>query len=144
MFENLVQALRQTPRRLVYTEGTEPRILEAVARLKAEKILVPVLIGPEAQVHAAAAAGGYDIDGVEIYDPAVYPEMDELAGQMYELRKGKLTLQECRQTLMQSNYFGVMLVKAGVVDALLGGATWKIRRAKPAVRALRLHTLPPV
>ncbi len=28
--------------------------------------------------------------------------------------------------------------------ALLGGATWKIRRAKPAVRALRLHTLPPV
>ena len=45
MFENLVEILKQNPRKIVYTEGTDARILESAARLKAGGFLTPVLVG---------------------------------------------------------------------------------------------------
>ena len=63
MFANLVERLKANePRRLVFTEGTDARILEAAARLKQEGIITPVLIGDPEAVKAAAADGGFDIE----------------------------------------------------------------------------------
>ena len=49
--------------------------------------------------------------------------MDEMVDAMVALRKGKMTPEECRELLKKGNYFGTMLVKMGVADSLLGGAT---------------------
>ena len=65
------------------------------------------------EVKAAAQAGGFDIEGMEIIDPATYPEMDEMVAKMVELRKGKMTEEQCRAALAKGNYFGTMLVKMG-------------------------------
>lgn len=65
MFENLIEILKKNPRKIVYPEGTDARILESAARLKAGGFLTPVLIGNAAEVKAAAAKGGFDIDGLE-------------------------------------------------------------------------------
>src|SRR5699024_12558760 len=73
---------------------------------------------------AAAAAGGFDISGAEIIDPDTYEGFDEMVNTMVELRKGKMTAEECRDLLKKSNYFGTMLVKMGKADCLLGGATY--------------------
>ena len=123
MFENLVEVLKQNPRKIVYTEGTDPRILEAAARLKADGFLTPILVGNVEAVQKAAADGGFDIDGLEIIDPETYEGFDEMVAKMVELRKGKMTEEECRAALAKSNYFGTMLVKMGTADSLLGGAT---------------------
>ena len=91
MFENLIEVLKANPRKIVYTEGTDARILESAARLKKDGFLTPVLVGNVEAVKAAAEKGGFDIEGLEILDPATYPGMDEMVKTMFELRKGKMT-----------------------------------------------------
>ena len=138
MFENLVEVLKQNPRKIVYTEGTDARILEAAARLKADGFLTPILVGNVDDVKKAAADGGFDIDGLEIIDPENYEGFDEMVAKMVELRKGKMTEEECRAALSKSNYFGTMLVKMGKADSLLGGATYSTAdTVRPALQLIK-------
>lgn len=138
MFENLVEILKKNPRKIVYTEGTDARILESAARLKKGGFLTPILVGPVEAVKAAAKAGGFDIDGLEILDPATYAGMDKMVETMVALRKGKMTPEECHAALSKSNYFGTMLVKMGVADALLGGATYSTAdTVRPALQLVK-------
>ena len=138
MFENLVEILKANPRKIVYTEGTDARILESAARLKKDGFLTPVLVGNVDAVKAAAQKGGFDIEGLEILDPATYPEMDKFVDDFVALRKGKATAEEARAMLMKSNYFGTMLVKEGLADSLLGGATYSTAdTVRPALQLVK-------
>ena len=138
MFENLVEILKKNPRKIVYTEGTDARILESAARLKADGFLTPVLVGNAEEVKAAAAKGGFDIDGLEILDPENYEGFDAMVDEMVALRKGKLSAEDCAAALRQSNYFGTMLVKMGKADALLGGATYSTAdTVRPALQLVK-------
>ena len=138
MFENLVEVLKANPRKIVYTEGTDARILESAARLKQGGFLTPILVGNVEDVKAAAKAGNFDIKGLEIIDPANYDKMDEMAQCMFDLRKGKMTMEEVRANLQKGNYFGTMLVKMGVADALLGGATYSTAdTVRPALQLIK-------
>ena len=138
MFEKLIDVLKKDPRKIVFTEGPDPRILEAPARLKKDGFLTPVLVGNVDEVKAAAAAGNFDIDGLEIIDPATYENMDAMVAKMVELRKGKMDEEQCKAALSKGNYFGTMLVKMGVADALLGGATYSTAdTVRPALQFLK-------
>ena len=138
MFENLIEILKANPRKIVYTEGSDARILESAARLKKDGFLTPILVGNVEEVKAAAAKGNFDIDGLEIIDPATYEKMDEMVATMVELRKGKMSPEDCRANLMKGNYFGTMLVKMGVADALLGGATYSTAdTVRPALQLVK-------
>ena len=136
--DRLIEVLKKNPRKLIFTEGTDARILEAASRLKKEGFLTPVLIGNEEEVKAAASKGGFDIEGLEIIDPAAYPDMDKLVDDFVELRKGKATAEEARELLLQPNYFGTMLVKEGAADCLLGGATYSTAdTVRPALQLIK-------
>lgn len=138
MFENLIQILKDNPRKIVFTEGPDARILEAAARLKKDGFLTPILVGNVDEVRAAASKGGFDIDGLEILDPATYPGMDEMVEKMVELRKGKMSAEDCRAALSKGNYFGTMLVKMGKADSLLGGATYSTAdTVRPALQLIK-------
>ncbi|MBQ1489587.1 MAG: phosphate acetyltransferase [Eubacterium sp.] len=138
MFENLIDVLKENPRKIVFTEGPDARILEASDRLKKGGFLTPILIGNVEEVQAAAKAGGFDIEGLEIIDPTTYPEMDEMVAKMVELRKGKMDEAQCRAALAKGNYFGTMLVKMGKADALLGGATYSTAdTVRPALQLIK-------
>jgi len=138
IIDPLIARLKANPRTLIFTEGTDKRILEAAARLKREGFLTLVLIGNAGEVQAAAAEGGFDIDGLEIIDPAAYPDMDRLVEDFVTLRKGKATAEEAREMLLKPNYFGTMLVKEGLADALLGGATYSTAdTVRPALQLVK-------
>ncbi|MCD7749729.1 MAG: phosphate acetyltransferase [Oscillospiraceae bacterium] len=139
MFEELIEALKAAEKKtIVFTEGTDARILEATDRLMKGGFLQPILIGVVADVQAAAKAGGFNIDGVEVIDPATYPEMDAMVDKMVELRKGKMTPEDCRKNLLKGNYFGTMLVKMGKADCLLGGATYSTAdTVRPALQLIK-------
>ena len=138
MFDKLIDILKANPRRIVFTEGSDARILEAASRLKKDGFLTPVLVGSVEEVKAAAAKGGFDIDGLEIIDPLTYGKMDEMVETMVALRKGKMTAEECRELLKKGNYFGTMLVKMGVADSLLGGATYSTAdTVRPALQLIK-------
>jgi len=138
MFEFLIKKLKAHPRKIVFTEGTDPRILEASARLLSGTFLTPVLVGNEEEVQAAAEKAGFNIRGAIIIDPENYDGMDAMVEKMVELRKGKMTADECRAALKKGNYFGTMLVKMGVADALLGGATYSTAdTVRPALQLVK-------
>ena len=138
MFERLIDILKANPRKIVFTEGPDARILDAASRLKKDGFLTPILVGNVDEVKAAAAKGGFDIEGLEILDPATYPEMDAMVEKMVALRKGKMTAEQCRDALSKGNYFGTMLVKMGYADALLGGATYSTAdTVRPALQLVK-------
>ncbi|MBR1739755.1 MAG: phosphate acetyltransferase [Ruminococcus sp.] len=138
MFDKLLANLKASRKTIVFTEGTDARILSAADRLLKEELMGVILCGKPEEVRAAAAEGGFNVDAATVLDPETYPEMDALVAQMVELRKGKMTEEECRAALLKSNYFGTMLVKAGKADALLGGATYSTAdTVRPALQIIR-------
>ena len=138
MFRTLIDKLKANPRKIVFTEGTDPRILEASARLLSGTFLTPILIGNEAEVQKAAEDAGFNIRGAIIIDPETYDNMDAMVAKMVELRKGKMTAEECRAILKRGNYFGTMLVAMGEADALLGGATYSTAdTVRPALQLVK-------
>ena len=138
MFKQLIDVLKHNPRKIVFTEGTDTRILEASARLLSGTFLTPILIGKEPAVLAAAEGAGFNIRGAIVIDPETYENMDAMVARMMELRKGKMTEDECRATLKKSNYFGTMLVAMGEADALLGGATYSTAdTVRPALQLVK-------
>ena len=138
MFTKLIETLKADRRTIVFTEGPDARILEAASRLKKDGILDSILVGNVDEVKAAAAKGGFDIEGLEIIDPETYEGMDEMVETMVALRKGKMAPEDCRKALSKGNYFGTMLVKMGYADSLLGGATYSTAdTVRPALQIVK-------
>lgn len=138
-FGQLIGILKKNPKKIVFTEGEDPRILEAASRLLASYFLHPILVGSEEKIAEAAEESGFNIRGAEIIDPAKYERMDEMVEMYCELRKKKgVTPEQAREILLQANYFGTMLIKMGDADALLGGATYSTAdTVRPALQLIK-------
>ena len=138
-FGQLIGILKKSPKKIVFTEGEDSRILEASSRLLASNFLHPILIGNEEKIMNAAEESGFNIRGAEIIDPEKYEKMDEMVEILCELRKKKgMTPEKARQVLSQANYFGTMLVKMGVADSLFGGATYSTAdTVRPALQIIK-------
>lgn len=138
-FGQLIGILKKSPKKIVFTEGGDPRILEAASRLLASNFLSPILVGKEEDILNAAEESGFNIRGAHIVDPDQYDRMDEMIDLFCELRKSKgVTPEQARKTLSQANYFGTMLVKMGEADALLGGATYSTAdTVRPALQLIK-------
>ncbi len=138
-FGSMIESLKKNPKSIVFTEGTDSRIIEATSRLLASYFLHPILIGNEKEVIAAAEEAGYNIRGASIIDPENYDRFDEMVDLFCELRKSKgMTREKAIPMLKQGNYFGTMLVKMGVADALLGGATYSTAdTVRPALQIIK-------
>lgn len=138
MFDHMIAALKEQKRRIVFTEGTDPRILEAASRLYKEGILTPILLGTTKEIDDAAKKYGWPVEGIEKIDPLHYSEIEEMTAKMVELRKGKMDEASCRSALEKANYFGTMLVKMGKADCLLGGATYSTAdTVRPALQLIK-------
>ena len=138
-FGMLIDILKKNPKKIVFTEGEDPRILEAASRLLAGTFLHPILVGNEERIFSAAENCGYNIRGAEIIDPLNFDRMDDMVELFCELRKSKgVTPEQARGILSAPNYFGTMLVKMGIADALLGGATYSTAdTVRPALQLIK-------
>ena len=139
MFGKLIQILKDSPKTIVFTEGSDPRILEASSRILASDFLKPILVGNVDEIKNAAKDSGFNIDGATIIDPADFDRMDEMIDLFCEIRKSKgVTREDAAKMLSQANYFGTMLVKMGLADALLGGATYSTAdTVRPALQIIK-------
>ena len=138
-FGSMIEKLKKDPKTIVFTEGSDHRILEAASRLLAGTFLKPILLGNPDEIRAAAEEAGYNINGATIIDPLNYDRFDEMVDLFCELRKSKgVTPEQAKGILAGANYFGTMLVKMGVADALLGGATYSTAdTVRPALQLIK-------
>jgi phosphate acetyltransferase len=104
-----------------------------------DELLIETAPGKEEEVQDAAEEAGYNIRGAQILDPENYDKMDEMVAAFCELRKSKgMTPEKALPILKQGNYFGTMLVKMGIADCLLGGATYSTAdTVRPALQIIK-------
>lgn len=138
LLDKMIKNIKGKKTRIVLTEGEDARILEAAQKLAQEDLVVPVFVGDKKAIEAAATKGSFDLSLSEIIDIESYDAFDEMVQAMFELRKGKQTLEECAKLLKSPNYFGTMLVKMGKADGLVGGATYSTAdTVRPALQLVK-------
>jgi malate dehydrogenase (oxaloacetate-decarboxylating)(NADP+) len=113
-----------SPKRVVFSEGEERKIILAAARIQREGIGVPILVGRTEVIRAAMQELRVTVP-IEIVDAATSDRIDAYAEALFEKRQRKgITLREARALLAQPNYFGAMMVEAGDADAFVAGLTY--------------------
>ena len=138
MINSLIEKIKGKGTRIVFTEGSDSRILEAAVRLHKENILTPVLLGNRAEIIGAATALGFDVEGIEMLDPREYKNMEMMVKRVIQLRKGKLDEEAARAACLKTNFFGTMYVELGCADGLLGGATYSTAdTVRPALQLIK-------
>jgi len=121
----MIHKAQQMPKRVVFTEGEESKILRAAQILIDEKIAIPILLGKESVIRRRLAELRMNIfDAITIVDPAKSPARAGYAEDLYKLRQRKgVTRTEADELILNYNYFGSMMVAMGQADALVGGLT---------------------
>ena len=136
--EVLKQTLKNQNKKIVFPEGDDLRILKASSRLQKEGIAHCILLGDRDTINKLAMDNNIDINGLEIVDILSDYRMNEYVEKMYEIRKGKTSLEDCKRLLQGRNYFGVMMLHTGECDALLGGATYSTAdTVRPALQIIK-------
>ncbi len=120
----MVHKAQKQPKKVVYPEGEEEKIIRAAHSVLHENIGKPVLIGRDDVVINKIKELEYDVSDFEIRDPRKCEKCDEYAAQFYHARQRKgTTLAGAKKLMKQPNYYGSMMVQAGDADALIGGLT---------------------
>lgn len=124
LFDEIAAKIKGQNKTIVFPEGEDKRILGAAVRLKKDNLVEPILLGDEEAIKEVASKNGFDLAGLQIIDPATYPEDDKQAmfDSLMERRKGKNTPEEIQKMLEDVSYFGTMLVYMGKADGMVSGA----------------------
>jgi len=120
--ERFVNLAREDPKRIVFPEGTDPRILEAAATCGREGICEPMVLGDPNAVAEAARQAGTTLEHVQVRNPAQQLSLDRYAA-VYAQRRGNLEEGVARRILRRNLLFGAMVVSTGGADGMVGGAT---------------------
>jgi malate dehydrogenase (oxaloacetate-decarboxylating)(NADP+) len=124
VMRSMIQKAQKQPKRVVFTEGAEGKILRACQILLDEKIAVPILLGDRETILNRAKELRLDLDGAQIVDPVKFGRLEEYAEEFYSLRQRKgVTRTEAGQFVLNHTTFGSLMVRLGEADALVGGLT---------------------
>ena len=121
--ETVFQKLKRHPKRIVFPEGTEPRVLRAAARFVKLQLGAPVVLGKKDEIEKVAAAEGISLDHVGIVDPATSSELPAFIARLEKLKRyHDIGPKQAADILANPNYFGAMMTQYGLVDGLVTGA----------------------
>ena len=129
------------PRKVVFPEGEETKIIRAAAILVDEGIAMPTLLGRRDVIEDCARKANISLDEIEIEDPASSPRREEYAHFLWAIRQRKgMSLEEARRRLFNGNYYGSCMVARGDVDALVSGMTMHYPETiRPALEVIGAH-----
>jgi malate dehydrogenase (oxaloacetate-decarboxylating)(NADP+) len=118
---------RRDPKRIVFAEADNIKVLKAAQLVFDEGIGFPILLGNEAKIKAIAEENGVDLEGLPVFDPRS-DALEEKRNQYGDLflakrsRKG-FNVHESRKIMKDRNHFGAMMVECGEADAMISGLT---------------------
>ncbi len=137
----IMQKAKRNPKRIVFPEGTDSKILRACQVILDEGIAVPIVIGDTEQIGEKIAELRLDLKGVSIIDPRQFERMEDYASVFHKLRWRKGITRFEAEALLRSNpnYFAAMMVRMGDADGLIGGANQHYRNTiRPALQTLSI------
>src|SRR5580698_6754605 len=119
---SIVEKLQRHPKRIVFPEGTEPRVLQAARQFYSLRLGIPILLGDRTKIKEAAQSLNVSLEGVRIINPAESEELDGFVKRFEALRRFKgMKSQEARDAMLLPNYFGAMMVAMHQADGLVSG-----------------------
>jgi malate dehydrogenase (oxaloacetate-decarboxylating)(NADP+) len=137
----MVNKAQRAPKRVVFPEGEESKILRACQILTDERIAKPVLLGDEERIWAKISELHLHLDDVVVVDPARMPVREAYAEEFFQLRHRKgVTRSEAAELISNRNLFGALMVHMGDADALISGLTEHYPDTlKPALQVLAVR-----
>jgi malate dehydrogenase (oxaloacetate-decarboxylating)(NADP+) len=125
VMRGIISSARNHPKRIVFPEGENQKILRAASSILREKIGKPVLLGDTQIIRERARELDVDLEGIELVDPRKSDKTEKYAEELHKLRRYRgMTMLDARRSLEYSQYYGLMMVRQGDADAFVSGATW--------------------
>src|SRR6266487_1536702 len=119
---SVIEKLQRHPKRIVFPEGTESRVLQAARQFHSLRLGVPMLLGDRTKIKEAAERLNVPLEGVRIINPEESEELDNFARRFELLRRYKaIKEREAREAMLKPNYFGAMMVAMHQADGLVSG-----------------------
>lgn len=119
---SVIEKLQRHPKRIVFPEGTEPRVLQSARQFYSLRLGVPILLGNRTEIKTAAAALNVSLEGLRLIEPQESPDLERFARRFEMLRRGKgIQEREAREAMTKVNYFGAMMVAMRQADGLVSG-----------------------
>jgi malate dehydrogenase (oxaloacetate-decarboxylating)(NADP+) len=124
MMRFYIHKAQKAPKRIVFPEGQEDKILRAANIIVEEKIATPILLGSRTIISQKISELGLDLEDVEVINPKKSPKFEEYVSGYFELRKRKgITRYVAERHMKTNNEFGMMMVRNGDADGLISGLT---------------------
>ena len=116
---------RRDPKRIVFAEADNVKILKAAQIVFDEGVGYPILLGDETKINKIAADNGIDIEGLPIFDPRsdAMEEKRNIYSELFFKKRGRkgFNAYESKKVMRDRNYFGCMMVECGDADAMISG-----------------------
>lgn len=135
---------RKCPKRVLFCEAENYKILKAAEIILDERTAIPILLGNEEKIHALIKEYDLALEDVQIIDhrcEGMAETRHAFAEFYYQKRQRKgITLKMAREKIRQNNYFGAMLVEKGYADAMISGLTSSYPETiRPALHIIGIH-----
>ncbi len=134
----MINWAKRDPKRVVFPEGTEEKVLHAAHAIVDEGFAHPILLGDRDQILARVAELGVDLAGVTLVEPGEPGARERYAQEYFRLRQRKgVTLSDARAAMADPGTWAAMMVHLGDADALVGGVGQHFPEAvRPALRVI--------
>ena len=139
LISGIMNRAKQTPKKVVFAEADNYKILKAVQLVQDEGIAIPILLGRKEKIKSIIKEYHLELDECLILDPAEEKQRREKYGEiLYKKRQRKgITPIEAKKQVRDRNYFGAMMVETGEADALISGLTKDYATTiKPALQVI--------
>ncbi len=139
VMQNIRFRAKAAPKRIVFSEGEHEKIIRASVRLVEENIANPILLGRPAMIENKFHELGLDHDGVLIIEPAQSDRLATYSDELFRLRqRSGITRAEADELILDSNYFGAMMVNLGDADGFVAGVSQHYPDTiRPALQIIR-------
>jgi malate dehydrogenase (oxaloacetate-decarboxylating)(NADP+) len=141
VMRQIISRAKSSPKRVVYPEGTDEKIISAARMAVDEGIARPILLGSRTRIQEKAQQIDVSLDGIELIHPSRSPMFDEYARKFLQLRWRKGLSRGDEQRLVKNpNVFGTLMVELGDADCLLSGVTQHYPdTVRPALQIVKLR-----
>ena len=141
VMRGIINRAVRDPRKVVFPEGEEPKVIRAAQVIVDEGIAEPILLGNPDTIARIAKENAIPLTDIVIEDPATSPRREQYAGYLWNRRQRKgLSKGEAQQLLYNGNYFGSVMVAHGDADALVSGVNMHYPETiRPALQVIGAH-----
>lgn len=123
LLDSLTAKLQRHPKRIVFPEGSDPRIIQAARQFVSYRCGVPILLGDRATIKERAARLDVRMDGIRIMEPERSDDVDLFLPMLDSSSHASLSIEEKKELLLDRHNFAALMLLSGRADALIDGAT---------------------